>query len=124
MIIGVGLDIAEIDRVGKSLEKFGTRFIQRILGPAERKSLPRMRQAQYVAVRFAAKEAAAKALGTGFALGIGFHDLEVVKNKAGKPDIVFHGPALERMRAIGGARAVLSLTHARDVAAAVVIIEN
>lgn len=124
MIVGVGLDIAEIDRIEHSLERFGKRFLHRILAPGEHRGLPRIRQAQYVAVRFAAKEAAVKALGTGFSLGIGFHDLEVVKNPAGKPDMILHGPALERMRTIGGKHAVLSLTHAQNVAAAVVVIEN
>ncbi|MFW5487426.1 MAG: holo-[acyl-carrier-protein] synthase [Desulfovibrio sp.] len=124
MIVGLGVDLTEINRVERSIERFGQRFIDRVLGPSEQNGLPRKRLAEYVAARFAAKEAAVKALGTGFAEGIGFHDLQVTRNSAGKPGMIFHGPALEHMQAMGGQRILLTLTHAKDMAAAVVIIES
>lgn len=76
-----------------------------------------------VAARFAAKEAAVKALGTGFAHGIGMHDIEIFSLPTGQPEVRFSGPAAQRMAQLGAARAHISLTHSRDTAAAVVILE-
>ena len=129
MIRGLGMDLVEIDRIARSLERFGPRFLQKILTPDEERDLSRRTQSddispQAVAARFAAKEAAVKALGTGFSQGIGPHHIEVRSLPSGQPEISFHGPAAQRMEALGASRAHLSLPHSRDTAAAVVVLES
>jgi len=123
MIIGLGIDIAELDRVERSFAKFGGKFSSRILTPAEEAAMPPSPTA-YLASRFAAKEAAVKALGTGFSQGITFHDIEVRSDPLGKPHIHFHNMALERIRELGVASAHLSISHSRENAVAVVILEG
>lgn len=122
MIVGLGLDVAELDRIAKVYEKHGERFLEKILTQAEREALPRL-AVPFLAARFAAKEAGAKALGTGFRDGISHRDIEVSPDRMGKPLVRFHGKALERAMALGVTHAHLSLTHGRDVAAAVVVLE-
>lgn len=124
MIAGLGLDITELDRIASSWERHGERFARRILSESERAGMPAGNPVPYLAARFAAKEAAVKALGTGFSQGIGFQEIEVVSDDLGKPVMNFSGPALERARALGVSRALVSLTHGRDVAAAVVVLET
>ncbi|MBU1004143.1 MAG: holo-[acyl-carrier-protein] synthase [Proteobacteria bacterium] len=123
MIIGLGLDIVEIDRIRQSLERFGERFLSRILTPAEIETL-RGDRVRYLAVRFAAKEAASKALGTGIAQGVGFQGMEILNLPSGKPELTFSDGAAQRCHELGVTRAHISLTHGRDTAAAVVILEN
>lgn len=122
MIVGLGLDVVELARIERILKRFGTSFTNKILTPAERLGLP-LHAAAYVAARFAAKEAAVKALGTGFSQGIGLQDIEVHKEASGRPVLVLHGPAATRCAALGATGLHLSLTHGRDTAAAVVILE-
>lgn len=122
MIVGLGMDIVEIDRIEAALERFGERFMRRILTPAERDIL-RGDPVRFLAVRFAAKEAASKALGTGIARGVGFQGLEVLRDALGKPELFLHQGAAERGRALGATRTLVSLTHGRDTAAAVVVLE-
>jgi holo-[acyl-carrier protein] synthase len=124
MILGIGLDIAEVDRIRESLLRFGERFVDRVLTPDEAAGMPRADAAPYVAARFAAKEAAAKALGTGFADGITQKNIEVVSLPSGAPTLRLTGKALARAELLGVARTHLSLTHGRDVAAATVILEG
>lgn len=123
MIVGLGIDVIELDRIRRSLERFGDRFLARILTPFERDSL-RGDVPAFAAARFAAKEAASKALGTGFRRGVSFQSIEVVDLASGKPEIRFLGHARARFLALGARRAHVSLTHGRDTAAAVVILEN
>ena len=123
MIVGIGLDIVELDRIKRSWERFGLRFAKKILHPEELSALPE-NPATYLASRFAAKEAAAKALGTGFTGNIWMQDIYVKKNSSGRPEIVFTKGALERQRSMGAGRSQLSITHSRDNAAAVVILET
>lgn len=123
MVVGLGLDVVELDRIGAALERFGPRFLARVLTDYERSRVPAKHPVPFVAARFAAKEAASKALGTGFRHGVGMRTLEVRDLPSGKPEIHFLGPALERFQALGAVNAHLSLTHGRDVAAAVVVIE-
>jgi holo-[acyl-carrier protein] synthase len=122
MIIGVGIDIAELDRIASSLDRFGEKFCARILTQTELSLVP-ANAVPYLASRFAAKEAAVKALGTGFRGGITFRDVEVVSDALGKPSVVFHGAALQRAKDLRVAGAHLSLSHGRDSAVAVVILE-
>lgn len=122
MIVGVGLDVVELERIARLLERFGPAFTHKILTSGEREAMPAHATA-YVAARFAAKEAAVKALGTGFTQGIGLQHIEVHKEPSGQPVLRLYGPAATRLAALGAARTHLSLTHGRDTAAAVVILE-
>jgi len=123
MIKGLGLDLVEIDRIRRIAQRFGERFHERILTPAERACLG-ADQVRYLASRFAAKEAAVKALGTGFRDGIGFHDIETTADALGKPLLALSGAALARARALGVTGLHLSITHGRDTACAVVVLEG
>jgi holo-[acyl-carrier protein] synthase len=123
VIIGLGIDVVELDRIRRSLDRFGERFLARVLTPAEIDSLRGDRPA-FVAARFAAKEAASKALGTGFRRGVNFQTIELADLASGKPEIRFLRQARARFLALGGRNAHVSLTHGRDVAAAVVVLEN
>lgn len=126
MILGLGLDLVSLPRMERSLERFGDHLLERVLTPAERAALPAApgARAAYVAARFAAKEAAVKALGTGFADGVGPRDVEVLSLPSGKPELRLRGAAGRRAENMGVARTHLSLTHERDAAAAVVILEG
>ncbi len=124
MIIGLGIDIVELDRIRDSFERFGERFLDKFLTDAERAAMPGRHPIPFLAARFAAKEAGAKALGTGFAQGVTMPSIEVVPDAHGKPGLVFHGAAQARLREIGGGRVLVSLTHGRDTAAAVVVVEG
>ncbi len=123
MIIGIGLDVVELDRIGRGMERHGERFLRRILTQAEIEAMPR-NAVPYAAARFAAKEAASKALGTGFRNGVCLHSFEVLALPSGKPEIRFLGAALELATASGARIFHVSLTHGRDVASAVVILEG
>lgn len=124
MILGLGLDVAEIGRIRESLARYDARFTARVLTDAEASAMPEANAAQYVAARFAAKEACAKALGTGFAQGVTMHMIEVRSLPSGAPTLRLSGRALELAEAMGATRLHLSLTHGRDTAAAVVILEG
>jgi holo-[acyl-carrier protein] synthase len=125
MVIGIGTDLIEIARIAQSVERFGERFLERIYTPREIAYCQRKRSsAESLAARFAAKEAAAKALGTGINHGIGWLDLEVVREPSGKPTLQLSGRAAKRARQLGVATINLSLTHSKDIAMAFVIMEN
>jgi holo-[acyl-carrier protein] synthase len=128
MIIGIGNDIIDIRRVEKVLERHGTRFTERIFTEVEvRKSERRRLRAASYAKRFAAKEACAKALGTGMALGVFWKDMGVVNLPGGKPTMVLTGGAERRLKAMlpAGHRPLVHLTITDDfpMAQAFVIIE-
>ncbi|WP_027179518.1 holo-[acyl-carrier-protein] synthase [Maridesulfovibrio bastinii] len=124
MIVGLGLDITELDRIERSLNKFGERFLSKILTDSEIKMIPEKNPIPFLAARFAAKEAAVKALGTGFSNGITFHSIITAKNHLGAPTISLTGKALERSKELCVNRISVSLTHGRDNAVAVVIMES
>ena len=117
----LGLDLTEVDRIAGVLERHGERFLARIFRDGEiRRARTHPRAfAEHVAGRFAAKEAAMKALGLGWR-GLAFRDIEVGRDAHGKPLLAFHGKALERSRALDVLSAEVSITHGRDIAAAVV----
>ncbi|ABM60825.1 holo-ACP synthase [Halorhodospira halophila] len=123
MIAGIGTDIVAVVRLERALERHGERFAQRILAPTE---LLNFREggatAAFLARRFAAKEAASKALGTGFSDGVTLRDLEVVHDVRGQPSLRFHGAAAERAVALGVSEAALSLSDEREYAVAFVIL--
>ncbi len=101
MIIGMGSDLCDVRRIEKSIARFGDRFLNRIFTPKEReRSERRKRSVESYAKRFAAKEACAKALGTGFRAGVFFRDLGVVNMPSGKPTMLLTGGALKRLNAL------------------------
>lgn len=122
ILIGIGLDATEIDRVRDLFARYGDRFLQRVFTEAEAAYCFRHRDpAPSLAARFAAKEAGMKALGTGRSHGVLWRDVEVVRHD-GPPQLVLHGGAARRMHAMGGTGALLTLTHARDLALAHVVL--
>lgn len=125
MIVGTGIDIAEVPRVRQSIERFGERFLQRIYTAGEIRYCDRKaNRVERYAARFAAKEAAMKALGTGWNQGVRWRDCEVVRLPGGRPNIAFHGKAAEIAAKLGVKNASLSLTHTAEQAFAQVILEN
>jgi holo-[acyl-carrier protein] synthase len=125
MVIGVGTDLIEIARIAQTVDRFGDRFLQRVYTAQEiAYCLRKKSSAESLAARFAAKEAAAKALGTGINHGIGWLDLEVVREPSGKPTLQLHGRAAHLARQLGVATTSLSLTHGKDLALAFVVMES
>jgi holo-[acyl-carrier protein] synthase len=125
MILGTGVDIAEVARIRESIERFGDRFLRRIftdgeIGYCERKAT---RYESYAA-RFAAKEAGMKALGTGWSRGVRWRDIEVVRAKGQRPTLQFHGEAAVIAARLGTKNIALSITHTAEEALAHVILEN
>ncbi|HEV2765573.1 MAG TPA: holo-ACP synthase [Pyrinomonadaceae bacterium] len=125
MIISVGIDIIEVSRVRRTLERT-PRFLERVFTANERAYCDSRGSAaaQHYAARFAAKEAAMKALGTGWSGGVAWADVEVVSNEAGAPALVLKGRALEVFRERGATSAHLSLSHTSEHAVAQVILER
>jgi holo-[acyl-carrier protein] synthase len=128
MILGIGSDLCDIRRIGKSIERFGDRFTHRIFTEGERaRSDRRAARVPSYARRFAAKEACSKALGTGLRQGVFWRDMEVVNLASGRPTMRLSGGALERLRAMTpqGHEAVIhvSLTDDPPMAQAFVVIE-
>jgi holo-[acyl-carrier protein] synthase len=124
MIIGIGTDIIEVDRIRKHIEAgFGFRekvFTAKEIIYCEGKT----NKAQNYAARFSAKEAFLKAVGTGLRQGLSFTDIEVVNDELGKPEMILHGQARELIRKMGVTNIQISLTHLRDWVNAMVIIEK
>lgn len=124
MVIGLGVDVIQNDRIKDSLEKFGDRFINRIYTEGEQAYCKKCANpAIHFAARFAAKEAAFKALGTGWAAGVKWKDIEVERLESGKPVMHLHGEALARATSMGVTRFQVSLTHDQLVSVAVVIFD-
>ena len=126
MILGIGTDLMEIARIRASVERFGDRFLHRVYTPWEIAYCRRKRHgaAESLAARFAAKEAGAKALGTGISRGVIWTEMEVRNEPGGRPVLHWSGRAAEQARAMGVLRTQLSLTHSRELAMAVVIVEG
>lgn len=123
-VVGLGLDLVEVDRLGAAIERHGERFLRRVFTEGERdyceaKSEP----AVFYAARFAAKEAVAKAFGTGIGAAIGWLDIEVVRNAAGAPAVRLAGKGAELAALRGVDRILLSMTHTRGMAAASVVLQ-
>ena len=125
MIVGSGIDLVEISRIQQSLERFGKRFLDRVYTAAEQAYCLRKRNAaESLAARFAAKEAGAKALGTGISRGVSWLEIEVVREPGGRPAIRFHGRAAEIARNLGVANVALSITHTGTLSMASVVVES
>jgi holo-[acyl-carrier protein] synthase len=125
VIVGLGIDIVEVARLAAALGRHGDHFVDRVFTEAERAACDaRGDRILALAARFAAKEACLKALGTGWAEGLGFRDVEVVREGNQPPRLVLHGEAARRAEALGVVRSHVSLTHQPGTAAAVVILES
>ncbi len=125
MILGIGIDIIEVARIEASHEKFGERFLNRILLPDEiTYCLSHRKPGPFLAARFAAKEAVSKAFGTGIGAELGWQDIEIRRKESGEPFVVLHGGG-ERLFAARGARQLLvSLSHTQAHATAIAILEG
>ena len=126
MIVGLGIDAVDIDRIKRMYDDKGQRMLDRLFRPAELAYLAtKLEPAQHLAVRLAAKEAAYKALsGTEHARGIGWRDVEVITQDDGSPVLRFYGRAAERLAELGATSSAVSLTHSASTAVAVVVIER
>ncbi len=123
--MGTGIDLVEIGRIERSIRRYGARFLDRVFTPAEQDYCMRKKSsAESLAARFAAKEAAAKALGTGISRGVTWREIEVTREPGGRPGIAFHGRAARIAASLGVARASLSLSHTAELAAAMVVAED
>src|SRR5437762_9995103 len=121
-IIGLGLDATDIDRIADTIDRYGERFLNRIFTAGEIAYCTRRRvPAIHFAGRFAAKEAAMKALGTGHSQGVLWRDVEVIR-RGGPPQLQLHGGAARRFAALGGRSSLLSITHSDDLALAQVML--
>ena len=125
MIVGTGVDIAEVDRIRESIERFGERFLRRVFTDGEIEYCDRKAgRFESYAARFAAKEAGMKALGTGWSHGVRWRDIEVVRPRGQRPTIQFHGQAAAFAEKLGARNIALSITHTREQALAHVILES
>ena len=125
MIIGTGVDIAEVARIRESIERFGDRFLHRVFTEGEINYCQRRaNRFESYAARFAAKEAGMKALGTGWSHGVRWRDIEVVRAKGQRPTIQFHGEAAAIAAKLGTKNIALSITHTSEQALAHVILES
>ena len=125
MILGTGIDIIEVERIRASYEKFGDRFLKRVLRPDEIVyCLSHQRPAPFLAARFAAKEAISKAFGTGIGAQLGWQDMEVGRKKSGEPFVMLHEAGKKLLEERGGRIVHLSLSHTEQHATAVAILES
>jgi holo-[acyl-carrier protein] synthase len=125
LIIGVGTDLIEIARIERSVKRFGDAFLQRVYTPGEIAYCQSKRNAaESLAARFAAKEAGAKALGTGISRGVSWREFEVRRLPGQRPELHLSGRAAEIAKGLGIRRLALSLTHSRSVSMAVVVAED
>jgi len=125
MIVGTGVDIAEVGRIKAAVERFGERFLKRVFTPAEvRYCMGKLNAAERLAARFAAKEAGMKAIGTGLRHGVTWQDVEVLRLPGQRPILKFSGKAAEFADRLGCKRTHLSLSHTKEQAIAYVILEE
>ena len=118
-IFGIGIDVVEVDRIATAIQRHGEPFLTKIFTPAERDYCESMKKpAQHYAARFAAKEAVVKALGTGIGANAGLHDMEITHDASGAPKLRLSGAADAFTKLHGITEIHISLTHARDYAAA------
>jgi len=125
MILGVGIDIIEVARIQSSHERFGERFLNRILHPNEISYCMSYKEpAPFLAARFAAKEAISKAFGTGIGAQLGWQDMEVGRKASGEPFVILHEAGQKLLRERGARAVLISLSHTQTYAAAVAILDG
>ena len=124
MILGTGIDIIEVSRIEDSYQRFGERFLKRILRPNEiGYCLTNKRPGPFLAARFAAKEAISKAFGTGIGAELGWQDIEVGRKETGEPFVILHEKGLSLLKSRGGKTVHLTLSHTGQHATAMAILE-
>ena len=124
MILGLGIDLIEVARIEASHEKFGGRFLSRILLPGEISyCLSHKKPGPFLAARFAAKEAISKAFGTGIGAALGWQDMEVARKESGEPYVILHGKGRQLFQERGANNLLISLSHTEHYATAVAILE-
>lgn len=122
-ILGIGIDIVEVERIRDSIEKQGTPLLERLFTPSEREYCSSMKYPeQHYAVRFAAKEALFKALGTGWSGGIGWNEVEIVRDDRGRPSLILSGKTEEKANEMRARSFHLSLSHTDDYGVAQVVV--
>jgi holo-[acyl-carrier protein] synthase len=125
MILGTGIDIIEVQRIAASHEKFGERFLQRVLLPEEIKyCLSHRVPGPFIAARFAAKEAISKAFGTGIGAQLSWQDMEIGRKPSGEPFVILHGPGQLLLQARGGTTVHITISHTQVHATAMAILEG
>jgi holo-[acyl-carrier protein] synthase len=125
MILGTGIDLIEVARIESSYERFGERFLDRILLPGEISyCLSHKKPGPFLAARFAAKEAISKAFGTGIGAQLGWQDMEVCRKESGEPFVVLHGKGRKLFEERGAKNLLISLSHTEIYATAVAILEG
>ncbi len=125
MILGTGIDLIEVERIRSSYQRFGERFLNRILRPSEiAYCLGHKDPAPHLAARFAAKEAISKAFGTGIGAELSWQDMEILRKDSGEPYVVLHGGGLVLMQVRKGRIVHISLSHTINHATAVAILEG
>ncbi len=123
MIFGIGVDVLETRRIARTLERFGSRFVNHLLMPEEQAQLASARRRErFIAMRFAAKEAIVKAMGTGFAHGVWVRDVGVVQNAWGKPEVIFSARGNEMRRRLGIGEGHVTLTDESGLVVAVAVL--
>jgi holo-[acyl-carrier protein] synthase len=125
MIFGIGVDVLEAARIERAYARFGAHFVDRLLMPQELAQFERSKRPErFLAMRFAAKEAIVKALGTGFAHGVWIRDVGCVQNTLGKPEVVYsaRGDALRRRLGVGAGH--VTLTDEKGLVVAVAVLER
>ncbi len=122
-LIGIGIDVVEVSRIKSSLDEFGDRFMERVFTETEREYSQRQKRPElHLAARFAAKEAIAKAFGTGIGKEIGWLDMEIIRKPSGEPEARLSGGGAEYAKSRGVRQVMVSLTHAKHYAAANAVI--
>jgi holo-[acyl-carrier protein] synthase len=125
VILGTGVDLAEVARIREAVESYGRRFLERVFTAGEIAYVEnKANRYERYAARFAAKEAGMKAIGTGWRRGVRWQDFEVRNRRSGRPELLLHGVAAEVARSLGVERIHLSLTHTESMAQAFVILEG
>lgn len=122
-VIGIGIDVVEVDRIKSSIEEFSERFLNRVFTKSEREYCKKQKMPElHLAARFAAKEAIAKAFGTGIGKEVGWLDMEILRKESGEPEVQLRGDARGYARQRGVGQIMVSLTHAKQYAAANAVI--
>ena len=125
MILGIGIDLIEVARIEASYERFGERFLGRILLPGEISyCLSHKKPGPFLAARFAAKEAISKAFGTGIGAQLGWQDMEVARKESGEPFVILHGKGKKLFEERGAKNVLISLSHTEIHATAMAILEG
>jgi len=124
-VLGIGVDLVECERIQRSIDRFGDRFLHRVFTDGEIEYSMSMKfPARHLAARFAAKEAVSKAFGTGIGKAMGWRDIDIRKRPSGEPFLVFSGPAQELAVARGVASALITLSHTEHHAIACIVLDG